>query len=226
MRRAGHFLLLAVSLLFVAAGIGMVVTGAEGGWPAFLFFGVCAAVAVGKLWPGILQREAVDLDTLFARFPGPVDLAMDRLRMILLALGAAVFGGVVVWTLLQEPVFGIYGWFLWLCAGLLCLSVPVLVWMTIRGSVLRLTGEGFALSHAGRRRFTPWDATSAFDVVFIPPSGQPLVVYDDAAASGGLAKANAEISGRNSALPHDFGLTHEGLAALLNAWRERALSGR
>ena len=226
MRRAGRYLLLAVSLLFVAGGVGMVATGAEGGWPTLLFFGFCAAVFVGQLWPGLLRREGVEAEELLERFPGPVDCAMDIRRMLLLALGAAVFGGVVVRMLLHERVSGPFAWILWGCAGLICLSVPVLVWLAATGGRLRLTGEGFELRHGWTRRFTPWEATSEFEVASIAPSGSPLVVYDDAGASGRLAKANAGITGRNSGLPDSFGWPHEDLAAFLNAWRGRALFRR
>ena len=226
MRRAGLFLFLLFSLLFVAGGIAMVASGAEGGWPTLLFFGFCAAVFVGQLWPGILRREGAEPADLLARFPGPVDFAMDIRRLLLLALGAGVFGGVVVWMLLHERVSGPFAWILWVCAAAICLSVPVLVWLAITGGVLRLTGEGFELRHGWRRRIVPWEATSEFEVASVAPSGHPLVVYDDRRASGRLASANAGLTGRNSGLPDSFGWPHADLAAFLNAWRARALSGR
>ena len=146
--------------------------------------------------------------------------------MLLLALGAGVFGGVIVWMLLHERVVGPFAWILWVCAAAICLSVPVLVWIAITGLVLRLTGEGFEIRRGWRRTVTPWNAASAFSVVAIAPSGHPLVVYDDARANGRLARANTNLTGRNAALPDSFGWPPEELAIFLNAWREAALSGR
>ena len=49
-------------------------------------------------------------------------------------------------------------------------------------------------------------------------------VADDAAVErSGTAGLNRHVVGRNSSLGETYGLTHEALADLLNAWRKRAL---
>ena len=46
--------LLVISLVFTIAGIAMIATGAEGGWVGFLFFGLCSAIFITQLRPGLL----------------------------------------------------------------------------------------------------------------------------------------------------------------------------
>jgi hypothetical protein len=222
-----QYILLAISLLFTAAGIGMVVTGAPTGWPALLFFGMCAAVFAGQLWPQLVQQASRSPADILGAYPGPVELRTARLKTLLLMLGAAVFAGVVIWMLLSEPREGWRAWLLWSCAVLIALSVPALLVVLVRGGGLVLTAQGFEIRHVRAPRMSSWQDVGPFEVVRLPPAFTPLVVYDDAgAADGALARANAALMGRTSGLPDSYGLPHEELAALLNAWRERALSGR
>lgn len=226
MSRTGNYALLAVSLAFVAAGIGMAATGAEGGWPAILFFGVCAAIAAWQLWPRLIEGAPRDAEDLLADFPGPVILRMGRGKPAFLLAATLVFWGVLLWLTLQRPFDPWLTPILWAGVALFGLSLPVLALLLINGASLVLTGEGFEARHVWKRRFAHWRDTGDFAVGEIPPSYVPMVVYDDAGASGPLARANAAITGRNAALSDSYGLSPEDLAWLMNAWRARALSGR
>ena len=223
MPRPIAYLMLAVSLLFVAAGIGMVATGTEGGWPALLFFGLCAVVFVGQLWPDILGREGPGPRDILAKFPGPVELRSDRRKTALLLVGTLVFGGVILWMLLHEPVGTWRSILMWPGVVLCALGAPVIAVLLVRGGSLRLTAEALELRHVRGLHAMPWRDLGLFEVGHIPPSYTPMVLYDDASkASGLLAHANAAMLGRNSGLPDSYGMSHEELAQLLNGWRERA----
>lgn len=226
MSRTGQYALLFVSLAFVAAGIGMAATGAEGGWPAILFFGVCAAVATWQLWPRLIEGETKDPGELLAGFPGPVILRMGRGKPALLLAATLVFWGVLLWLTLHRPFDPWLTPILWAGVAVTGLSLPLLALLLVNGASLVLTAEGFEARHVWRRRFVRWRDIGDFSVGEIPPSYIPIVIYDDVTASGALARANAAISGRNAALPDSYGLAPEDLAELMNGWRGRALSGR
>lgn len=226
MPRALLFVFLIVSVLFVAAGIGMVATGAEGGWPAVLFFGLCGATFIGQLWPDILRREGPGADDLLAKFPGPVDLRTDRRKTALLLLASLVFGGVILWMLVKEPPGLWRGIFLWSGLVLCGLSVPMLALLLVRGGGLRLTAQALELRHLRGVRVMPWRNLGGFEVGRIPPSFTPVVRYDDASkAAGPFAGINSALMGRNSGLPDSYGMSHDDLARLLNGWRLKALAG-
>lgn len=217
--------ILVVSLLFVAAGIGMVATGAEGGVPAVLFFGACAAVAVWQLWPGWVEGGFVDPEVVLKRFPGPVELRSPRRKHALLAAVALAFAGACLLMARAEPM----GWkaaFLWLGVAFFGGAVPVLLLLLVKGGSLRLDRDGLSISQAWTRRVVAWSEVGEFEVAEVPPSSMPMVVFDDLGATPGrTAAANLALVGRNSGLPDSYGLPPAALAALMNAWRLRALGG-
>ena len=88
------YFVLAIGVTFTLGGVGMVATGAQHGWPVLLFFGLCAAVAAGQLWPGLFMRREVPPEVLLERFPGPVRLSVGRMKFLYLMVGAVIFGGV------------------------------------------------------------------------------------------------------------------------------------
>lgn len=224
MSRLGNYALLVVSLLFVAAGIGMVATGADGGWPALLFFGACAGIAVWQLWPELVEGSFAEPTALLGRFPGPVELRTPWRKTVFLAAFTLAFGSGCLWVVLTEPVRWWAAAFLWLGVIFFAVGIPVLLLVLAKGSTLKLAADGFTVAHAWRRRFVTWTDTGEFEVAQVPPSFTPLVVFDDVTAgSGTVASANVALVGRNSALPDSYGLSHHDLAALLNAWRDKAL---
>ena len=228
MSRLKCYALLAIGVAFSLGGVGMIVTGAAHGWVVFLFFGLCAAVGVGQLWPRLFIRRSAPPEALLQRFPGPVELSVDRPKFLYLLIGAAIFGGVALWILQHEQ----FGWFetivLWLGVIACAAAIPLMLLLMFQGSTLRLDGEGLQVRHAWRRRRTRWADTGVFEVsrLAIPASSEdvPLVVFDDPTSRNStLGVINARMIGRSDALPDSYGLSHEELAWLLNRWRERAL---
>ena len=229
MDRLKWYGVLAIGVSFSAGGFWMVATGAEHGWAIFLFFALCAAVAVSELWPGILRRETASADVMLERFPGPVVLRVAQLKHLFMLVGVAVFGGVSLYAVIHAD----FDWFetavMWLCIALIVGSVPFIVLIMIKGSSLRLDAEGLRINQSWRSHLVRWKETSTFEVstfaIAMSAASMTLVVFDDAASSGSkLAPANTSLTGRNSGLPDTYGYSHEDLAWLLNRWRDRALA--
>lgn len=224
--------LLAISLLFVLAGIGMVATGRDGGWPALLFFGVCAAVFAAQYWPNLLVSQTPEsVDVLLQRYPGPVELHVPQRKSALLLIGVIVFAGVSLWYLHKEPPAPWIAAFLCFCIAAMMLSLPFIAYQLVRGASLRLEGDGFRIKQPWKWRFVWWKDTSEFGIGTTALIEQTkgdwstLVTYDDKAAEDSkLASLNRSIVGRNSALPDSYSLSPEELQSLMNGWRERALA--
>lgn len=227
MSRPILYLMLVISILFVLAGAVMVVTGAEGGWPGLLFFGVCAGVFVAQLWPGLAAIGSTPPDppeVLLKRFPGPVELHASKIRLLVLMVGSAVFGATSLWIVLKDSPSWLMMALVWPGALMFLAGAPVIGWLALRGSSLRLDGEGFRTAAATRKAFIPWRNVGTFSVA--STMNRQMVAFDDEAARDGkLARANVALIGRTSALSDSYGLTPSDLAWLMNAWRERALSG-
>jgi hypothetical protein len=214
--------LLAIGILFTIGGAAMVVSGAQHGWVALLFFGMCTVVFAAELWPGLFLQRAAPVESLLQRFPGPLVLTVDRLKFVGLAVGAAIFGGVSYWILRHEPLGWVAATFLWLGVIGCAAAIPLMIVLVFQGSSLRLDADGLDVRQGWRRHRSRWAETSAFDVARLP-AGTLMVVYDDATSRNHtLGAINARILGRSGGLPDTYGMSHEELAWLLNRWRERA----
>ena len=219
------YFVLAIGVTFTLGGVGMVATGAQHGWPVLLFFGLCAAVAAGQLWPGLFMRREVPPEVLLERFPGPVRLSVGRMKFLYLMVGAAIFGG-VTFSMIQDDAVGWFAaLFLWLGVLGCAVSVPIMAFFLVRGSSIQLDREGLSIRHGWRRRLLPWGSVDGFQVSVVPgPSDQEVVVYDDVTSGGTSGAINTALTGHNAALPDSYGLSPDELAWLLNQWRERALA--
>jgi hypothetical protein len=225
--------LLIISLVFVLAGIGMVATGAEGGWPGLLFFSICAAIFAAQLWPNLLlSRTPESVDALLQRYPGPVELHVPQRKTLLILVGVIVFAGTCAYYLHKEKPDILIAGFLWFCVAALALSVPFVLYQLIRGASLRLEEDGFRIKQPWKWRFVLWKDTSEFGIgstALIEShknDWSTVVTFDNKNIDEGkLSFLNRSIVGRNSALPDTYGLSPEDLQALMNGWRERALAG-
>jgi hypothetical protein len=223
--------LLAIGLMFVAIGIGMVATGSDGGWPALLFFGLCSAVFAAQLWPQLLlSAPAGAPDALLARFPGPVELHVPQRKTALILVGMIVFAGVGLWYLRTEQPGTFVTVLLWFCVATIVLGLPFILYQLVRGASLRLEADGFRIKQPWKWTFVYWKDASEFGigstalVEQVKDDWSTVVTYDNATIDGSkLASINRGITGRNSALPDTYGLSAEGLQALMNGWRARAL---
>jgi len=159
---------------------------------------------------------------ILSRFPGPVTLYPSRTKWILILLGCAVFvaGGLFA---MQGNTFMRWGAVAFFGTGMAVAIAGLLP----GASQLKLDREGFEFTAMFRRHSVRWQAATGFEAVTIPPSGQKMVLFDDAGAKGrALGKLNVSMVGRNSGVPDTYGMSAKDLAGLMAQWRERAVSRR
>jgi hypothetical protein len=152
--------------------------------------------------------------------PDAMELKPDRLRWLMVFLISAGFVAIAVWIGPGEPTlfWGAGGFFL-LCA---LVAAPLMLGV---GANLKLDREGFACRTLFRTFRREWRECSAFYPV---RAGLKKFVGfstpQDEAAHPGLAAFNRQAIGASGMLPDTFGLSAEGLADLLNRFRERAIA--
>ena len=114
--------------------------------------------------------------------------------------------------------------------GIVFFGFGVLVFLTqllFDPSWLYIRSDGFSYCNLFRK--SPLILSrdvSDFRIARVPPSGNRMVVFDwNAAPSSGVRRFNTGAVGATDALPETYGMGPEELAALLNDWRLRAISG-
>jgi len=155
---------------------------------------------------------------ILSRFPGPVVLVPSRRKWLLVLGGCLAFVAIGLWTMHDEPLWG------WLAVGFFGVGALVAALMLLPGAGgLLLDSDGFEMTSLFRRHRCRWAEVSEFEVVRLPPSRQKMVVFDDARTKdSALAKLNRSFAGRSGGLSDSYNLSHEDLAAIMNAWRARA----
>jgi hypothetical protein len=165
-----------------------------------------------------------DIDALLARFPGPVTLAPNRLKMLaafVMCAGLSVFSvyllrraieagsSEVIWASLSIVVCGI------LAARLaLMLLLP-------HATGLTLDADGFAISRIfGRTRFS-WRNVSRFRVEEGKDAAELRLVRFEVLSAGTAPRRGATVT---RALPGNYRLSDDDLAALMTQWRALALA--
>jgi PH (Pleckstrin Homology) domain-containing protein len=163
---------------------------------------------------------------ILAAFPGPVTLRTPMRRWLVLLTTAAVFLAFGVQMLFAPPDLPgavAIAWFLigfsLLCA-LLCAAM-----LNPRASGVTLDGDGIEVRSLFRTHRSQWKSIRGFEVGHVGPVAA-MVLYDDMSQHGRLVERNRKQFGRSSALAETYGFAPDALAALLNAWRERALAPR
>ena len=160
-----------------------------------------------------------DVETIMARFPGPVVLRPSNWRWLLVGFIVVAGLGPAIYFAATKPDT--------LQPALLALAIVPVVLSSLlspQASSLTLRADGFELQFLffGRKRLR-WREASEFAAV--KSNRRSLVAFDDATLSGGaIAKFNQSRLGRTSNLPDTYGLSAERLAKLLSQWRERALN--
>ena len=161
---------------------------------------------------------------ILARFPGPVTLKPARFWSVVLT--------VVPLLMLVAPLVEIGRGNVdmsWTLAGafavFVCFAAFNGAFLLPNAETLTLDREGFRVVLWFRKRRYLWKDVSAFQTQWT--YRRVLVAFDWSGTSGGaLAGVDRKLGFQNSLLPDDYGLGAEQLAALLNAWRERAFSAR
>ena len=146
-------------------------------------------------------------------------------KAVLVFVVCAGFVGMGMFIIAKEG-----NWFAWMTTGFfgLCLSISLIEIFSDR-SYLRLTPEGFTIHGHLRSTTYRWDEVAGFGVEAIGSEFNKMVVLDFSDNSQvspvGRSVARA-LAGCEGALPDTYGMKPADLAALMNAWRLRALIGK
>lgn len=220
------YVVLAISLGFTVAGGAIALgTGEAQGWLAMLFFGACAAAAVTSLWPHLMLDRRRSRDNLLSRYPGPVDLRASMTRSIYLPLASLGLASGIAWTLsVGEDQILVQALLLWcgliLFGGGALIQIAMLVWRP----KLTLSAEGLGVSSLWRRGLMRWSDIGNFEIWYVPPTGLPVVVFEDRTGRGpSVGRYDRALTGRNASLSDGYGLSPDELVLLLSQWQKRVL---
>ncbi len=155
-------------------------------------------------------------------FPGPLMLYPSVRKWVTVLLVCVLFDAGGLWMVAQAAP---WGWFVLIVFAFFTITAAA---MLLPGAAsLRLDRDGFETTTLFRRGRTPWRDASGFEAVTVPPAMEKLVAYDNVNVAGHtVARINVAIAGRNAALPDNYGLSADNLAAVMAQWRERALSSQ
>ncbi len=151
-----------------------------------------------------------------------MELKPSKLKWFAVFLTGALFAATGVWMVRDGDAMG------WLAGGFFGLVALVALPMLLGvGSYLKLGPEGFEQSLMGRKLFCRWDEVSEIgdwkmkQGLFSVHSG---VTFDRASDKDtALIAFNRSVSGGSTGLGDTFGMKAADLAALMNAFRNRAL---
>jgi hypothetical protein len=158
---------------------------------------------------------------VFERFPGPVTFRPSKLKYLALLVVSAIFTASAFLPNMDAAT----GWFVGLFFGL-CTLIALIALMP---GAMRLTleRERFIVKTLFRMQACPWKETDAFAAVKVPSKPWPRMMLGynwTKHADTRLGRMNVALCGRNCALPDNYGWGIEDLAALMAAWRTKALT--
>jgi hypothetical protein len=164
------------------------------------------------------------VDTILARFPGPVTLHPSRLKILgafALTLSFAVF---CVYLLVAKlPEFDWYdtimSWLATLFFGVCTARLAVLLQQPGAMS-LTLDADGFDIQKIFRRVRTPWQDVGGFRVDESEGFTKGKVMFEVVTAGAGPQRRGAVKVTR--ALPDYYQLPNDDFACLMEQWRQRA----
>ena len=148
--------------------------------------------------------------------PGVLVLRPSKLKWIIIATGGLIFVALAVWLAAQTGEFPAYVGMLFfgLVTGIALINIFTEL------SSLTLQADGFVTKSLGRSYFTAWKGCTKFKAGRI--ASRKVVTFELVSEQGG-AVAGQPAAGTPAALPDTYGRTAEGLAELMNDWRDRAM---
>ncbi len=177
------------------------------------------------------------VDSILARFPGPVVLYFSRRRILLMLVLYIAALGLMFWLLFSERARTrdyVSGWrdITMVCVSILFWGAlalrAVLMLLFPHAASLKLDADGFETGHVFRRVRLPWRDVSEFciRIRYLLPAkiggSVDQIIYEGLNASDGQSEPKAL-----RVLPDLYGqprIRREELVRLLNEWRDRALA--
>lgn len=167
------------------------------------------------------------VDTILARFPGPVTLTPPRRKTIVALLVCAPFMAFCVYLITAGRLTG---WqdtaVAWAAAAFFgACAARALILLLIPGAArLTLDDDGFEVASILRRVRAPWRHVSGLRAGASGPGKDPCVTYEVRDLSPSPQSRAATKATRT--LPDNYGLPADDLAWLMNEWRAQALAQR
>jgi hypothetical protein len=225
------WLVLVISLLFVAMGVFQIVSGRDWrtGAITLMFFGGGAVLFAARIVTRLRQQRRTGVEGV--AIAGSRDIPMARGRILALVAGVGVFGAAGVF------LGGSMGLILQtLCAGLAVFAVGfslAVIFNWLPAVVLRFEPEGLVVQRGAKRRYrVGWDDIAGLSVGELARNPMILLRFHDAEAvtllPGGVrALVNREIASTRGLygadlmiMPRLFGLDAQLLAAALQRYIE------
>jgi hypothetical protein len=178
------------------------------------------------------------VEEILARYPGPVTLATSKLSWFAMSAGslATIALVIVVLATKRDPItsedWAIMGLTAVLCG--LCALVGGAMMLPGAGS-LKLTADGFEVSHFHRRFHASWRDVSNFaledddsdpDEQRVRMRSVTFDVATDIRSNVGPTGPRGRPGKVHGMLPDTYGFNKRDFAALMSQWRERALASR
>jgi hypothetical protein len=178
------------------------------------------------------------IEEVMARYPGPVTLATGKLSWFFMFAGSLAFIALVIMVLAtkRDPItsedWTMLGLTIVFC-GLCALAFGAM--MLPGAGSLRLTADGFEVSHFHRRFRASWRDVSNFalgdndsdaDGEWIRTRSVAFDIATGSSGGGGPTGPRGRPEQVRGMLPDTYGFTRRDFAALMTQWRERALADR
>jgi hypothetical protein len=144
----------------------------------------------------------------------PLTLRPNRLKFFALAMGSLIFLLIGIWMIVDGEW---KGWFVTIFA-LVCLAVFIVA-MLPGATYLALDDVGFTVCSLHRVRRYRWIDVGEFVAVKLTHNKMVMFNFSPSFAHlSTIRKVNASFSGFEAGLPDNYGLSHEKLAVLMNAY--------
>jgi len=176
----------------------------------------------------LVSPNSMDVDSILARFPGPVRLTAAKSLLKVILICCLVVEFFLVKALVSGQGVPLVLW---------CVIVIVLlqiIWCTVvilRRDCLALTlnHDGFTIDYLLRSRTYSWSEVGEF--VGAKARLFDLTLYNNRSATKGIMERVRSVIpklrfGRNATLPDTYSLGGERLAQLMSLWQQRASSNR
>lgn len=138
-------------------------------------------------------------------------------KTVLHLLGSLAFVAIGFYTLEEDPLISWMG-ILFFGLGVVVFSIQLFT----NASYLKLTEEGFEVRNLYRREFTKWNEIASINVGYVGQAKMVVFDYTDAHQKQERGKKIARfLAGHEGALPNNYGIKTEELAALMRKWKMR-----
>lgn len=164
------------------------------------------------------------VDSLLAHYPGPVRLTPDTRKWLIMIAGLVAFGAIIGGGLLRGGGVSIYTMAGWLLIVIFAFIIVNAIGNLVPGVAhLKLDAEGFETKTLFGARTVPWKIVSNFRAEGSNVARR--VAYDVYTNEPPRSALFNFLINRQRGLADNYGVPHDDLARLMNAWQAKAAGG-